>query len=262
MEGFSVRASCRVAVRSGEDVSVAVDNFGPAGRFSAVLEVPAAEISARSEADAPAMGSAEFEFTLPRSWSGAPAEFRAVVTVTAEGSGASVSQELRIPHVPEGWFNGLSPELPGELCRYAAGLGTPAGMAEEKDDIASAYATLAQLKPEDAPAGRFFKVAPPEEMERTGCCTEAEAAVWYMARMSASGYGCCLVRLGSECHVGVSQEGGKVSKSGPYAFVRPFDACRGVPLEESLERSGSRLGSVLPSEGSADFAVIEPAWLM
>ncbi|MDO5853957.1 MAG: hypothetical protein Q4Q62_07995 [Thermoplasmata archaeon] len=261
MRDYSVRAACRGAVRVPADLSVTIDNRGPARTFRAVLAVRDTDIVLETEVPVGSMSSGTVVFDLPPSPSERPVDRSAVVTVTADGR-EPAEATVRFVHLPAGWFDRLDPDLPGSLCSYTAGFrgGDGAGDAL-MGDLSRAYAGISALKPRAEERSRYLYVAPPEAAAEFGDCTDAEAAVSFMGGMLSSGYDCCLVVLGGDCYVGVSRDGDATrvhadragAVKGSFVFVRPFDGCSGIPLDVSLDRSRSRMGSVLPANPDAGF---------
>ena len=99
------------------------------------------------------------------------------------------------------------------------------------------------------------------------CSPAAVAAVSMIAGMHSRGYGCCLVRLGEDSYVGVSHAseperidmGGYPDPGDGYLFVRPYDGCRGVGLEVSMDLSASRLRHVLPMSRGPSASSLNPS---
>ena len=268
MRDFKVTLSGSGSRGPSVPITVTIENWGPERRFEAVLTMDGLGNPVSATVSVPRMGRGTVEVPVPDCGYESPGEMSAKVHVVPEGSEGGSEDRVFFRYLPIGWFDRLDPDLCGSLCRFAADqVSETLPMGDLMDDLAYEYLSLSGCEPRMDASDRFFRVSTPIEMREFGDCTPIEAAVSMIAGMHSRGYGCCLVRLGEDSYVGVSHAseperidmGGYPDPGDGYLFVRPYDGCRGVGLEVSMDLSASRLRHVLPMSRGTSASSLNPS---
>ena len=268
MRDFKVTLSGSGSRGPSVPITVTIENWGPERRFEVVLKMEGSGNPASAIVSVPRMGRGTVEVPIPECGYESPRDTSAKVHVAPDGPGDGSEDRVFFRYLPIGWFDRLDPDLCGSLCRYATDqVSETFPMGDIMNDLTDEYSSLSGCEPRMDTWERFFRVSTPTEAREFGDCTPTEAAVWMIAGMHSRGYGCCLVRLGEDSYVGVSHAseperiamGGYPDPDDGYLFVRPYDGCRGVGLEVSMDLSASRLRHVLPMARGPSASSINPS---